>query len=104
MVGDLAEPRSLRHSRTRLSFFTTGQGVVHRACWLRSIFRTRHDDEVLCSAERTGRPPTLVAAYVEATNSFDLEQLMATFAEDALVNDQLRGYWGKPCFAMTDLN
>ena len=81
MVGDLAEPRSLRHSRTRLSFFTTGQGVVHRACWLRSIFRTRHDDEVLCSAERTGRPPTLVAAYVEATNNFDLERLMATFAE-----------------------
>jgi hypothetical protein len=42
-----------------------------------------------------GLPP-LVAAYVEATNSFDLERLMATFAEDALVNDQLRDYWGKP--------
>src|SRR5271167_4657322 len=40
--------------------------------------------------------PTLVAAYVEATNSFDLERLMSTFAEDALVNDQLRDYWGKP--------
>src|ERR1700677_4384775 len=40
--------------------------------------------------------PTLVAAYVEATNSFDLERLMATFAEDALVNDQLRDYRGKP--------
>ena len=40
--------------------------------------------------------PTLVAAYVEATNSFDLERLLATFAEDALVNDQLRDYWGKP--------
>jgi len=37
-----------------------------------------------------------VAAYVEATNSFDLERLLATFAEDALVNDQLRDYWGKP--------
>jgi ketosteroid isomerase-like protein len=37
-----------------------------------------------------------VAAYVEATNSFDLERLMATFAEDALVNDQLRDHWGKP--------
>jgi hypothetical protein len=44
---------------------------------------------------RVGLPP-LVAAYVEATNSFDLERLMATFAEDALVNDQLRDYWGKP--------
>jgi hypothetical protein len=37
-----------------------------------------------------------VAAYVEATNGFDLERLIATFAEDALVNDQLRDYWGKP--------
>ena len=40
--------------------------------------------------------PPLVAAYVEATNNFDLEGLIATFAEDALVNDQLRDYWGKP--------
>jgi hypothetical protein len=38
-------------------------------------------------------PP--VAAYVEATNSFDLERLLALFADDALVNDQLRDYWGK---------
>ena len=37
-----------------------------------------------------------MAAYVEATNSFDLKRLLATFAEDALVNDQLRDYWGKP--------
>jgi hypothetical protein len=40
--------------------------------------------------------PPLGGAYVDATNSFDLERLMATFAEDALVNDQLRDYWGKP--------
>src|SRR5882672_6003769 len=40
--------------------------------------------------------PPLVTAYVEATNNFDLEGLIATFAEDALVNDQLRDYWGKP--------
>jgi hypothetical protein len=33
-------------------------------------------------------PP--VAVYVEATNSFDQERLLATFAEDALVNDWLR--------------
>jgi hypothetical protein len=37
----------------------------------------------------------LVAAYVEATNSFDLERLLATFTDDALVNDQLCDYWGK---------
>jgi ketosteroid isomerase-like protein len=39
--------------------------------------------------------PPLVAAFIEATNSFDLERLVATFADDALVNDQLRDYWGK---------
>jgi ketosteroid isomerase-like protein len=39
--------------------------------------------------------PPLVAAFVEATNSFDLEGLMVTFADDAVVNDQLRDYWGK---------
>jgi ketosteroid isomerase-like protein len=39
--------------------------------------------------------PPLVAAFVEATNSFDVERLMVTFADDALVNDQLRDYWGK---------
>jgi hypothetical protein len=39
--------------------------------------------------------PPLIAAFVEATNSFDLERLMVTFADDALVNDQLRDYWGK---------
>jgi hypothetical protein len=39
--------------------------------------------------------PPLVAAYVEATNSFDLERLLATFADDALVNDQLRDYRGR---------
>jgi hypothetical protein len=39
-------------------------------------------------------PP--VAAYVEATNSFNLEGRLDLFADDALVNDQLRHYWRKP--------
>ena len=39
--------------------------------------------------------PPLVAEFVDATNSFDLERLVSTFADDALVNDQLRDYWGK---------
>ena len=56
-------------------------------------------DAMMKSSDPPNAPaalPPLVAAYVEATNSFDLERLMATFAEDALVNDQLRDYWGKP--------
>ncbi|WP_024520300.1 hypothetical protein [Bradyrhizobium sp. Tv2a-2] len=40
--------------------------------------------------------PPPVAAFVEATNSSDIQRLMDTFAENALVNDQLRDYWGKP--------
>jgi hypothetical protein len=40
--------------------------------------------------------PPAIAAYVEATNDFDLDRLLGVFADDALVNDQLRDYWGKP--------
>jgi hypothetical protein len=43
--------------------------------------------------------PPPVAAYIEATNSFDLERLLSLFADDALVNDQLRDYWGKPAIS-----
>lgn len=39
--------------------------------------------------------PSVVAAFVNAINAFDLESLMVTFVDDALVNDQLREYWGK---------
>src|ERR1700726_4467722 len=39
--------------------------------------------------------PRPVAAYVAATNVFDLDRLLATFADDAFVNDQLRDCWGK---------
>jgi hypothetical protein len=39
--------------------------------------------------------PPAVAAYVRATNNSDLEGLLATFADDAFVNDELRDHWGK---------
>jgi hypothetical protein len=38
--------------------------------------------------------PAPVAAFIAATNSFDAGALIACFAEGALVNDQLRDYWG----------
>ena len=38
--------------------------------------------------------PMPVAAYIAATNAFDADALIACFAEGALVNDQLRDYWG----------
>jgi hypothetical protein len=56
--------------------------------------------EAIMSPSRLSQVPPpvllpLVSAYVKATNSFDLEGLLATFVDDALVNDQLRDYWGK---------
>jgi hypothetical protein len=43
--------------------------------------------------------PAPVVAYINATNAFDLHALLATFADDALVNDQLQDYWGKVAIA-----
>jgi ketosteroid isomerase-like protein len=39
--------------------------------------------------------PAPIEAYVRATNASDLEGLVASFHERALVNDQLRDHWGK---------
>ncbi|MGC1304020.1 MAG: nuclear transport factor 2 family protein [Caulobacteraceae bacterium] len=38
--------------------------------------------------------PPFVDAYFRATNAGDLVGLVATFEQDALVNDQLRDIWG----------
>jgi hypothetical protein len=46
----------------------------------------------------TELPPS-VAAYVRATNIGDLDALLETFVDDALVNDQLVDYWGKEAIA-----
>lgn len=43
--------------------------------------------------------PSAVAAYVRATNAGDLDALLETFVDDALVNDQLVDYWGKGAIA-----
>ena len=43
-------------------------------------------------------PPNLpapVSAYIAATNHFDIDALMATFAEDALVNDHRNEFAGR---------
>jgi hypothetical protein len=37
---------------------------------------------------------TVITAHIEAINSFDVEAIMETFAEDALVNDFSREFWG----------
>jgi ketosteroid isomerase-like protein len=39
--------------------------------------------------------PAPVAAYIDATNRFDLDGLVATFADDALVNDHREEFAGR---------
>jgi hypothetical protein len=46
------------------------------------------------------RLPSPVAAYVAATNAFDADGLVACFAPGALVNDQLRDFWGADAIRM----
>jgi hypothetical protein len=45
-----------------------------------------------------GLPPS-VGAYLQASNLGDLNALLVTFVDDALVNDQLMDYWGKQAIA-----
>jgi hypothetical protein len=43
--------------------------------------------------------PAPVEEYIRATNAGELAALLDTFADHALVNDQLREYWNKPAIA-----
>jgi hypothetical protein len=38
--------------------------------------------------------PEPVISFIQATNSFDTDGLVATFGDDALVNDAQREFWG----------
>jgi SnoaL-like domain len=37
----------------------------------------------------------VIASHIEAINSFDVDAIMDTFADDALVNDVAREFWGR---------
>jgi len=54
----------------------------------------------LLAAEVIAELPPPVAACIQATNRRDLDALLATFADDALVNDELTDYWGKDAIAV----
>jgi hypothetical protein len=96
MAGDSAEPPSAILTVSNRNQRAGQQAVGYVRCVeLSSSFR---NDAMMKSPFPPTAPvalPPAVAAYVEATNSFEIERLLATFAEDALVNDQLRDYWGK---------
>jgi hypothetical protein len=38
--------------------------------------------------------PAVIADHIAAVNAFDTEAIVATFADDALVNDNHREFWG----------
>jgi hypothetical protein len=102
MAGDLAEPDSTAISHLIFHFFTEYNAPRSRPSGMLVVQLSSTPFEAETMMESSVSPnapvalPSLVAAYVEATNSFDLDRLMATFDENALVNDQLRDYWGKP--------
>jgi hypothetical protein len=88
--------------RTGFSFFhriqrATASAIGHVGC--RKLSHTFFEAATMMMSPTPPNAsvvlPPLVAAYVEATNNFDIARLLAIFAEDALVNDQLRDYWGK---------
>lgn len=39
-------------------------------------------------------PTGIVAEHLDAVNAFDTDAIVATFADDALVNDARREFWG----------
>jgi hypothetical protein len=43
--------------------------------------------------------PAPITAYIQATNDHDLDAFLASFSEDALVNDIQREFWGKAAIA-----
>jgi hypothetical protein len=47
------------------------------------------------NARHVPKLPEPIAAFVAATNLHDLDALLATFVDDALVNDQFQEYWGR---------
>ncbi len=54
------------------------------------------DITALCSGKLLAADERAAAiAFVQATNAHELETLAALFADDALVNDQLRNFWGR---------
>ena len=54
------------------------------------------EPEPALSQARDGRPapPGAAARFVQAVNHSDLDRLCDCFSPDALVNDQLRDFWG----------
>jgi ketosteroid isomerase-like protein len=97
-VGATAHPINLagRSHKTALTVMVKQAGRAGAAefDWLFTIEGGKICDLTITRA-RSIDLQAPVAAYIQATNIFDLDALVATFADDALVNDQLCDYCGK---------
>jgi hypothetical protein len=74
-----------------------GQGGVAREVqrdW-RLVVRASRVASINIEPSEVLNLPAPIDTYVRATNSSDLEALVAAFHENALVNDQLKDHWGK---------
>jgi ketosteroid isomerase-like protein len=46
-------------------------------------------------SNETTQLPTVIQSFIKATNDHDSDAFINTFADDALVNDVARNFWGK---------
>ena len=46
-------------------------------------------------SNETTKIPRVIQSFIEATNDHDSDAFINTFADDALVNDVARSFWGK---------
>jgi ketosteroid isomerase-like protein len=46
-------------------------------------------------SNETTKLPTVIQSFIKATNDHDSDAFINTFADDALVNDVARNFWGK---------
>jgi hypothetical protein len=59
---------------------------------VQTVIRRHNAKEEAMTAQLTMDP--VITAHITAINSFDVNAIMDTFAEDALVNDASREFWG----------
>jgi hypothetical protein len=90
-------PSTASYGNIRQSWSNEDKMLVHKPA------RGKQQDPAVQTApshdEMTAGLPPSVSAYIRATNLSDLDALLETFVDDALVNDQLRDYWSKEAIA-----
>src|SRR5579864_9836086 len=59
----------------------------------RAFHRDEHKGKIKENLMTTSLHP-IIAEHIEAMNAFDTNRIVATFADDALVNDNHREFWG----------